>query len=282
MINALQHSYKSGFTQSLFMQFALHNKPIVDDANKKPLLVYISFEDDSEVFTEFMYRYLYYNENESLPDLGEVTGKDIAGYIKKRLSVNGYHIKMLRVDGNQWTYKDVFNKMLQYEAEGFEIHACLIDYVAKMSIPKELNNGPFGFGLREVFTRMRNFFSSKRILLGTPHQLSSQAKQLKKAGIKGMEFLDEVAQKGYLDTSSVLDQVVDMEIYLDKFTINRKWVLGVKRGKDRQPGILDDDKMSFILPFPKGAPIKENVNDAGSDKLDPMDLMKSDDGKFDF
>ena len=33
------------------------------------------------------------------------------------------------------------------------------------------------------------------------------------------------------------------------------------RGKDRQPGILPDEKMIFSLPFPKNAPIKENIND---------------------
>jgi hypothetical protein len=110
---------------------------------------------------------------------------------------------------------------------------------------------------------MRNFFSAKRILAISPHQLSSQAKQLKRNGLRGVEFLDTIKGNGYLDSSSTLDQVVDMEIYLDKFTINRKWSLGVMRGKDRQPGILNDDKMFFILPFPKGAPIVENVDEDG-------------------
>ena len=57
-----------------------------------------------------------------------------------------------------------------------------------------------------------------------------------------------------------MDQVVDLEIYLTKVSIKRKWRLVVGRGKDRQPGILPDEKMVFSLPFPKNAPIKENIN----------------------
>ena len=54
-----------------------------------------------------------------------------------------------------------------------------------------------------------------------------------------------------------------MEINLTKTTVNRKWHLAIGRGKDRQPGILDDDKMQFMLPFPHKAPIVENINDKG-------------------
>ena len=46
VISALQHNYKSGLMQSLFVQFCTLNKPVLIDPNKKPLIVYISFEDD--------------------------------------------------------------------------------------------------------------------------------------------------------------------------------------------------------------------------------------------
>lgn len=281
MINALQHNYKSGMAQSLFMQLAMHNKPVMLDPEKKPLITYISCEDDSEVFTEFMYRYLYYNEHKSIPDLTIVTGKDIATYIKQRLSVNGYHVKLLRVNPSLWTYKDLQNKILEFEANGFEVHACIVDYLSKLAIPNELNNGPFGTGIREVFNRCRNFFSSRSCLFITPHQLSVDAKRLMRSGITGKDFLDEVANKGYLSESQQIDQIVDLELYIAKFTINRKWFLGVRRGKDRQPGILDDEHMYFTLPFPKGAPIAENINEEGS--TDILDAFKNnDDDKFDF
>lgn len=82
-----------------------------------------------------------------------------------------------------------------------------------------------------------------------------------RGGIKGKEFINEVANKGYFQGSRQLDQVVDLELYLTKVSVKRKWKLIVGRGKDRQPGILPDEKMVFSLPFPKNAPIKENIND---------------------
>lgn len=160
MIAALQHNYKSGFMQSLFMQFAMHNKPILDDPAKKPLIIYISFEDDSEVFTEFMYRYLYYNENDELPDLTKVTGAEVAAYIRKRLSVNGYHVKMMRVNPSEWTYKSLFNKVLELEANGYEIHAMLIDYLYKLPTTGCITSGPTGNDVLDLFNRVRNFSSA--------------------------------------------------------------------------------------------------------------------------
>jgi len=160
MIAALQHNYKSGFMQSLFMQFAMHNKPALDDPTKKPLILYISFEDDSEVFTEFMYRYLYYNENNELPDLTKVTGAEVASYIRKRLSVNGYHVKMMRVNPSEWTYKSLFNKVLELEANGYEIHAMLIDYLYKLPTTGCVTSGPTGNDVLDLFNRVRNFSSA--------------------------------------------------------------------------------------------------------------------------
>ena len=259
-VNALQHNYKSGFTQSLLMQLPRHNKPVLDEPGKKPLIVYISFEDDSTVYVEFMYRYLYYNENVKLPDMDAVDKIEMAKYIKEKVSVNGYHVKMVRVNPSEWTYKHLFNKMLEYEANGYEIHAMLIDYLSKLPTTGCIQ-GPAGTDLRDMFQRVRNFATSKNIFTLTPHQFSSDAKALVRNGLSSFGFLREVAGRGYTEGSKQLDQVLDMEINLIKTTVNRKWHLAVGRGKDRQPGILDDDKMFFMLPFPYKAPIIENIND---------------------
>lgn len=261
-VNALQHNYKSGFTQSLLMQFPRYNKPILDEPGKKPLIIYVSFEDDSTVYVEFMYRYLYYNENEKLPDMENVDKSAMAKYIKEKLSVNGYHVKMVRVNPSEWTYKHLFNKILEYEANGYEIHAMLIDYLSKLPTTGCIQ-GPAGTDLRDLYQRVRNFATSKNILTITPHQLSSDAKSLMRNGLSSIGFLKEIASRGYTEGSKQLDQVLDMEINLTRTTVNRKWHLAVGRGKDRQPGILDDDKMFFMLPFPPKAPIMENVNKEG-------------------
>lgn len=260
MINALQFNYKSGFTRTIFMQIAMHNKPVMLDIKKKPLLLLISFEDDADITLDFMYKYLYYNEHLKLPDLTTITTSEVAKYIKSKLTVNGFNIKIIRVNPSEWTYKHMFNKVLELEAAGFEIKAMFVDYLAKLPTVGCMS-GPTGSDYKDLFNRCRNFASSKQFVFITPHQLSTDAKQLTRNGVPDINFVKEVKGKGYFDHSKALDQIVDLEIYLHRAKLNKKPVLTVARGKHRTPNILDDDKMYFILPFPKGAPIKENIND---------------------
>jgi len=279
MIDALQHSYKSGFTQSLTCQLPMHNKPVLKDNKKKPLMIYLSLEDDTEIFTTFMYRYLYYNENDKLPDMSVVTGKDMSSYIKKKLTVNGYHVKLLRVNPSEWTYRDLQNLVIKYESDGYEVHSVIVDYLSKLPTTGCITSGPIGTDMRDLFNRIRNFMSSKSILFITPHQLSSDAKQLIRNDISPLNFVKEIEGKGYTEGSKQLDQVVDGELYLHKVKQKGKWFLTVQRGKHRYPGILPDEDKYFILPFPENAPIKENLNDT-SDSIKTLSLDGSDD--FDF
>jgi len=276
---ALQHKYKSGFTRSVFLQLPVHNKPMMKDPTKKPLMIFLSFEDDADIMLDFMYKYLYYNEHDVLPDLSTVTTKEVAKYIREKLTVNGYNIKILRVNPSDWTYKNLFNKLLEYEAEGFEIHALFIDYLFKLPTTGCVS-GPHGVDVKDLFNRVRNVCSSKGILCITPHQLSSDAKQLIRNGVPDVNFVKEVANKGYAEGVRTLDTVPDGELYLHIARIQRKPYLTVQRGKHRTPGILDDDKMYFTLPFPKGAPIKENLNSKDDDKLNELADAGSD--EFDF
>lgn len=165
MINALQHNYKSGFVQSILMQIARYNKPEMLDINKKPLLIYISLEDEIHNILKFMYKYIYFNENQRLPDNTEhdislLSAQSMRSYVLDRLCSNGYEIAIVRGDPGQWTYHNITNLITQYEASGYEIHCCIIDYLAKLPTTGCDNTGPQGTGLRDLFNRMRNFFSS--------------------------------------------------------------------------------------------------------------------------
>ena len=261
VVSALQHNYKSGFMQSLFVQLATLNKPDMIDANKKPLIILFSFEDDVSIISEFIYRYIYFNENKVLPDMSTLTGKEVGNYISKKLSVNGYHVKILRINPSEWTYKHMFNKTLEYEAEGYEIHAVLIDYLSKLPTTGCITSGPSGTDVRDLFNRVRNFYGSKGILNITPHQISTEALQLVRSGITGFDFINELANKNYYSESKQIPQVVDGEIYLSKGKKDKKWALFIGKGKHRTPVITPDEDKQTMLWFPKDAPIPEDIHD---------------------
>lgn len=270
---ALQHNYKSGFTQSLVMQLARFNKPLMQDKSKKPAIVYISLEDEVKNVIQYMYKYLYYNENKRLPDktdddISLLTTEQLQEYVIKRLGVNGYELIIIRGDPGLWTIKDLFSRIINLEANGYEIHACFVDYLAKLPTTFCDTTGPTGTAMRDMFNKCRNFFSAKNILFFTPHQLSTEAKQLMRNGVPATQFVKEVANKGYTEMTKQIDQVVDMELYINIAKLEDKsYGLTVQRGKHRGVGIIDDEDKYCILKFPHKCPIPEDVNDENYEEV---------------
>lgn len=261
-IAALQHKYKTGFSLSLFMQLARYNKPHLKDINKKPLLLRISFEDSLINNLQFMYTYLQANENPEFnpKNIDNLTTKELSNYIISKLTVNGYYIKMLRVDPSQWTYMNVINKILELEANNYEIHVLMLDYITLLPTTG-CTVGPVGFDKKDLIRRIRNFCSSRDITVITPLQLSSEAKQLIRNGVPEHQFVNEIAEKGYYDGSKSIDQDIDLELFIHLFTSNRKKYLAVRRGKHRIPTVIDDEDKYFLLRFPGlNIPILEDID----------------------
>lgn len=290
LLSALQHNFKSGFLRSVFAQLCMYNKPFLKDKNKKPLNLFISFEDDADIIAEFFYVYLYYSETGNMPNIEEISTKEISTYIKERLTSTGYTVKILRVNPSEWTYKSLFNKILEYEANGFEINVLVTDYLSKLPTTGCDTSGALGTAFRDMLTRARDFTSSKGILFINAHQLSTDAKQLIRNGIPAKDLVKEIANKGFYEGSRQLDQVVDLEIHQHIACIGRKYYLTVQRGKRRYPEIIDDEKKYFMLPFPKKIPcIPPNVTVDGeyigfkySAEDSIMALTKDDEDSFEF
>jgi len=275
-IAALQHKYKTGFTLSIFMQIALHNKPVMLDATKKPLLLRISFEDSILNNLQFMYQYLRVHDNNGFTEkeLETTDIKDMSKYVTERLTVNGFHIKMLRVDPTQWSYKDICNKVIEMESLGYEVQVLMLDYLALVPTTG-CTMGVIGGDRRDQFRRVRNFCCSKNISVITPHQLSSESKQIIRAGIvPEAYFVKEITEKGYYDGCKTLDQEIDLEIYIHLFNYKRKTFLAVQRGKHRLTTNIDQDDKYFMLPFiNKDIPLLEDLNgNISSIKILPKEI----------
>jgi hypothetical protein len=258
--SGLQHNYKSGLTASLFCQIAKHNKPVLLDPKKKPLLVFFSMEDDLKLLFKFMYLYLYSNNNNcTAPDMQNISTDEMATYIQDELQDSGYNIKILRINPTEWGYIDVFNKIIKYELEGYEIHATFIDYLGKLSLRGCNNSGPTGTDLRDLFRRMRNFFATRKSLFFTPAQMSADAVRLVRSGVPSSTFVKEIANRNYYAGSTQLAQEIDLELYIHIADINKKAVLTVQRGKHRG-FVTKKDKLYFTLDFPDNElPIQEEL-----------------------
>ena len=262
-IGALQHKYKTGFSLSLFMQIARHNKPIIyeEEKEKKPLLLRISFEDSLTNNMQFMYQYLKAHDGEfiSAKDFEKISVSDMREYIIAKLTLNGFYIKMMRVDPSQWTYSHVINKIIELEAQGYSVHLLMLDYITLLPTTG-CTAGPIGSDKKDLLRRIRNFCSARNIAVVTPLQLSSEAKTLIRNGVPEHQFPNEVAEKGYYDGTKSIDQDIDLELFIHLFTHKRKKYLAVRRGKHRIPTVIDDEDKYFLLKFPGlNIPILEDI-----------------------
>lgn len=262
VIGALQHNFKTGLSLTLFKQIALYNKPVMLDPKKKPLLLRISFEDEIDKNIQWLYQSLVENETGQKCITDAISSKEMAIYIKEKLQVNGYHVKMMRVDPTQWTYMHLCNYITELESLGYEIHLCMLDYLAMLPTTG-CSIGPMGSDLRDMWRRMRNFCSTRKIALISPHQLSTEAKQLIREGRSN--FVQDIANKGYYDKCKTIDQEVDGELYVHIEKLNKRSWLTVQRGKHRIPTLIDDAKKFLVYPFHDVGTIRDDINGSRTD-----------------
>lgn len=157
VIGALQHNFKTGFTLSLFKHMAMYNKPYMVDEKKKPMLLRISFEDPLSLNFPFLYRNIKENQTYEQANINDSDPVEMANFITDNLQINGYTVEVLHVNPSSWGYRDLQNYILSKEAEGYEIHLCMVDYLNMLDKRGLDNSGPTGSNIRELFRRMRNF-----------------------------------------------------------------------------------------------------------------------------
>jgi hypothetical protein len=275
VIGALQHNFKTGFSLSLFKHIALYNTPYMIDKKKKPLLLRITFEDPLSLNFPFLYRNIKENETFQAVNIGNTPVEEMAAFIQEKLTINGYEIMLVHVNPSLWGYRDVQNYVLGLEAEGYEIHVLMLDYLNMLSKTGLDNTGPSGSNIRELFRRMRNFCAPRKITLVTPHQLSTEAKMLIRQGNEE-SFVRDIANKGYYDSCKTIDQEVDLEIYIHIVkSDNRSW-LTIQRGKHRLIQQTKEEYKYCVLPFSDIGDIRDDINSQDSSRKKPAGPAEGD------
>ena len=258
LINALQHNFKSGLCKLFFKHCALYNTPVMLDPTKKPLLVHISAEDELRDNIRWMYINLRENETGQECDSKNIDIEFAQQYIIEKLSATGFHVKFFRMNPSETTFRSIQDLCLQLESEGYEIHGFCLDYL-NMINKSGCIAGAQGQDTRDLFRRMRNFFSVRKTLFITPHQLSTDAKMLVRQGMTD-KFVQDIAGKGYYDSCRTIDQEIDLEIYIHIVVKNGKSYLTIQRGKHR--GLSKETPHAHlytVLPFDPIGSIPDDI-----------------------
>ena len=284
-ISALASNWKTGFTMSIFKQIALYNKPFMLDPSKKPLLVRISTEDDIEANMQLLYQSLKYTETREPVNINELSSKEMSEYIKSKLMVNGYHAKFIKADPTDWSYSKLLNKLIEYEAEGYEIHCCMVDYLSMIPPTGCLQLAGTGSDLRDMYRRIRNFMTTRRILFITPHQLNSDANKLLRGATGQEDFTKAVAKRGYYDGCAKLIQELDGGLVIHSFDKGDDRYLSVTVEKHRAPTAIPESQKSFYIKYPPNQqPIPDDIDtkDSSFRVFKHVSDNKADDSLFTF
>lgn len=262
VIGALQHNWKTGFSLSLFKQFSLYNQAWTHTPGKKPMLLRISFEDPLNLNFQFLYKSLKENETgEVFKDDGSVSPQEKSKYVQEKLSINGWHVEFLYVNPSLWTYKDICNKIIEYEADGYEVICCMVDYILKVPTTG-CDQGPAGVDIRNMYERLKNFFAPRKTIFITPHQLSTEAKMMIREGKQ--DFVKQLPGGGYYAGSKQIDQVVDGELFIHIEKFNREAYLTVQLGKLRRIEQVADEDKYVCYKFLKKGVILDDVGKSNS------------------
>lgn len=266
VIGALQHQYKTGFSLTLFKQLAIYNTPILTNQLKKPLMIRISFEDSLDLNFQFLYQNFYENENGCRANMTDLASEDISTYVTSKLAVSGYHTKFYNVNPSLWGYIDICGKILELEAEGYEVHVCMVDYLLKVPTVG-CDKGAAGEDIRNMYERIRNFMTSRGIAFITPHQLSTEAKMLVRSN--STDFVKLVPGGGYYAGCKQIDQVVDLEIFIHIEKVNGSAYLSVQRGKHRKVEQTPDEYLYCALPFKGKGGIMDDLHTSDTTRKRP-------------
>lgn len=245
LIGGLQHNFKTGMMLSLFTHIALFNKPFLRDKTRKPLLYFISFENEIPDNLLWIYKYLKENESGEAVIDSKIKVDEAAKYVSERLTASGFHVKMDRFDPTDFTAASLVGTLDALYAEGYEIQGLFLDYlnmVSKAGIDAKVA----GDDIRLLFRRIRNYTASRGITCISPHQLSSDALQLTRENVE--DFVKLVANKGYYDGCRRLGQEPDLELFIHIVKVNGSSYLTIQRGKHRNAVTPDKDQY-VVLPF---------------------------------
>lgn len=265
----LQHNYKTGFSLTIFKQICMYNTPVLKDPKKKPLLLRISFEDSLVLNFQYLYKNMWENETGKVLSKKDLTEMDIGvmtEYVTNKLSATGFHVKLLSVNPSDWTYKDICNLVLKYEAEGYEVQMVMVDYLTKIS-KEGCTQGATGQDVRNLFERVKAFMASKGILFITPHQLSTEAKGLMRDGYN--DFVKRLPGGGYTADSKQIDQVIDGELFfhIERLKGKNEAYFTVQGGKLRRIEQVDEDDKYRVYKFVRKGVILDDLNKPDSSML---------------
>ena len=245
-IFALQHNFKSGLLLSIARGFARYNIPQNIPIGRKPLILFISLENEANMNMMQLYRVAYETTYQRSAD--GMSDEEIIAFTHEFYTKTGYEIAMERYEGRKFGFDEYVNLIESYEAAGYCIEAVLLDYANKMK------KGSVGtsdkrddLAISELFCNLCNYNKVKGITFITAHQFNRDAMRV---SIEGKNNVVKNFGSWCAAGSIGPSQEIDLEIFAHLETNhNGKKFLTVQRGKHRYVDTTPEAAKYFAYPF---------------------------------
>lgn len=239
------HNYKSGYLTTVFSQIARANKPYINVPGKKSALVLISFEDETHSLVKFIFEQLMYSKLRTPIKVEDYSMEEMVDTITDALQANGWRIFIYRVDPNKWVYTDLINFCNRLEQEkDIVIEGLFINYLSQL-VNSTQSKGFQGEALVNTYSRIRNWGIGTGKMLLSPHQLSTDAKTMRRGG-NDATFIRDVVGKAFTAGSKQLSNELDFELYHHIVTHGKRTYLMTGRGKHRNAPSIISEKEKFV------------------------------------
>lgn len=294
LVGALEHNYKTGFTLDVFRHIAMYNAPVPSPNGKKPTLLRISLEDELVDNIKLLYSSVIRNTERRVvtkADLLNTPIDEMAKTCVDAMQATGWTVLMERLDPTNMTYQDLQQRIIQLDEQGYDVRVLCVDYLAQIPTTG-CTQGPAGVDIRDLFRKTRNFCSPRGILMITPHQLSTDATNIRRLGTAG--FLKTILGGKYYSGSKQITQEVDVEICLSKEEVGGETFLEIGKGKHRggeivphrdkiccmkfqgELGLLDDVHLEDDFAYDRPGGVQLKAADGAAPILNEYDDMFAD------
>lgn len=267
-------SFKTGTSKAIIRQWAMHNKPEMKDPNRIPLLVFWSVENETYTTLRDIYRACWYLEkrdeleldtmpNEEVEDLyqkqiADVSDAAMSAYVKQQLGRNGYQVKFVRSNPAETDYLEIFNAVDNWKREGYELHGFVLDYMDKLNT-RGCSQGVAGADIKDLLSRLRNFFSVEGALFWTPHQFNGEARLRRDNGEKN--WIQKMSGSGtHYARCKDLYQEIDVEVVVNCFTYNTERMLEYYLGKNRNCPSVPEGRKHAIYPLCAFTGLRDDID----------------------
>lgn len=245
IFNALPHNYKSGILLDIATGAVIYNNYTVTPG-KKPLVLYITLENEAYENLMLIYKQRYRQETQKDPNL--LSEEEIKQWISGFFQQFDTDFKVERHLPHNFGFDEFVGRINYWDSQGYEVIAVVVDYIHNMKKTSgNATNAARDVAVRELYNKMRNYTSNAGISLISAHPLNRSARTLasvtqnvvKKFGIE------------HLADSIDPEREVDVSIYMHiEKNVQGRVFLTFNLTKHRYANDTPDSHKYWAQPFP--------------------------------